>query len=211
MSNDVCYKAVRLDKRSHWDAATKWRKGSIVRVNTPDNACIGACGVGIHSSRTLLDAVGWQTGPSIYCRVEPLDVLAEDDSKLRSTGVRVVDWIPKAELDELAGLKLWEANHPINPLLRKPRRLDIEPLIKEWDSVWASVRDSVWAYTGGLFPGITSWRYVKSLGPDPWRPLLRLWYAGYVPSFDGTTWRVHAGPKAEVVFTLENVKCAPKH
>ena len=72
-----------------------------------------------------------------------------------------------------------------------------------WDSVWASVGasvgDSVWAYTGGLFPNITQWKYAEKLGPDPWRPFLTLWYAGYVPSFDGKTWRLHAGKDAKIV------------
>ena len=77
-----------------------------------------------------------------------------------------------------------------------------------WDSVrdsvvWDSVRDSVWAsvgaYIGGLFPNIKEWKYADKSGPDPWRPLLTLWYAGYVPSFDGTTWRLHTGKKARVV------------
>jgi len=70
-------------------------------------------------------------------------------------------------------------------------------------SVRASVRDSVWDYIGGLFPAITSWQYAKSLGPDPWRPLLTLWYGGYVPSYDGTAWRLHTGPKAEIVHELK--------
>jgi len=68
-----------------------------------------------------------------------------------------------------------------------------------WDSVGDSVGDSVWAYTGGLFPNITQWKYAEKLGPDPWRPFLTLWYAGYVPSFDGKTWRLHAGKDAKIV------------
>jgi len=68
-----------------------------------------------------------------------------------------------------------------------------------WASVGASVGDSVWAYTGGLFPNITQWKYAEKLGPDPWRPFLTLWYAGYVPSFDGKTWRLHAGKDAKIV------------
>jgi hypothetical protein len=67
------------------------------------------------------------------------------------------------------------------------------------DSVWASVWASVGAYCGGLFPNIKTWKYAEKLGPDPWRPLLTLWYAGYVPSFDGKTWRLHAGKDAKVV------------
>ena len=33
--------------------------------------------------------------------------------------------------------------------------------------------------------------------------MLRLWYGGYVPSYDGTTWRLHAGPKAKIVHELK--------
>ena len=77
-----------------------------------------------------------------------------------------------------------------------------------WASVGASVWDSVWAYCGGLFPSITVWKYAEKLGPEPWRPLLTLWYAGYVPSFDGKTWRIHAGKDAKVVaqWTKEEIK-----
>jgi hypothetical protein len=68
----------------------------------------------------------------------------------------------------------------------------------------------VWAYFGGLFPNITVWKYTEKLGPDPWSPLLTLWYAGYVPSFDGTTWRLHAGKDAKVVaqWTKEEIEAA---
>jgi hypothetical protein len=71
------------------------------------------------------------------------------------------------------------------------------------DSVWASVgdsvRDSVWAYTGGLFQCIKSWKYAENLGSTPWKPYTDLWYAGYVPSFDGKTWRLHCGKDAKIV------------
>ena len=74
------------------------------------------------------------------------------------------------------------------------------------DSVWGSVRDSVWAYIGALFPNITIWQYAKELGPTPWGPLRKLWCNGYVPSFDGKVWRLHAGPDAKVVFEIEKEK-----
>ena len=83
-----------------------------------------------------------------------------------------------------------------------------------WDSVWASVRDSVgarvgasvgasvWAYAGSFFR-IPVWKYVKHpKGKYPYQPLVDLWNQGFVPSFDGTTWRLHAGPKAKVVFSI---------
>ena len=69
-------------------------------------------------------------------------------------------------------------------------------------SVWASVRASVWAYTGTFF-NIPVRKCVKHpKGKYPYQPLVTLWNAGLVPSFDGTTWRLHGGPKAEVLFSI---------
>ena len=75
-----------------------------------------------------------------------------------------------------------------------------------WDSVGASVRGSVWdsvgAYTGSFF-NIPVWKYVKHpKGKYPYQPLVTLWNIGLVPSFDGTTWRLHGGPKAAVLFSI---------
>ena len=246
------YKAVRLDRTSHYDKETKWCVGTTVRVAYPDPPEVGVCGVGIHCSPTLLNAARWQTGPSCYCEVEPITIIASDGTKARCDGVRVLRWLGKDEQDELAAFKLHEANHAFNPLLHRTRKVNRQALLEQWASarasvrasvgavgnsvrasaravggsvwysvqasVWASVResvwavgasgwasarasvgDSVWAYIGGLFPRISKWAYAGSLGPDPWRPLLTLWYGGYVPSFDGTTWRLHAGPNADAV------------
>jgi hypothetical protein len=64
------------------------------------------------------------------------------------------------------------------------------------DSVWASVWDSVWASVGA---------YIGSLfniwdGKYKFQPSCDLWKRGLVPSFDGKTWRLHSGKKAEVVY-----------
>ena len=115
---------------------------------------------------------------------------------------------------KLTGWNVKEAFNPINPLKLKTKRISKKKLLEllkqsasvgasvrasVGDSVWDSVGDSVGAYTGGLFPNITQWKYAEKLGPDPWRPFLTLWYAGYVPSFDGKTWRLHAGKDAKIV------------
>jgi hypothetical protein len=196
------YKAVSLKRLSHWDQKTKWRVGSIVRSDFADIENSQLCGHGIHVSPTLLDAVSYQTAPSRYYEVEPIEIIAEGNTKSRCTAVNVIREIGKEEQDKLAGFKLYEANHPINPLLL--RKLKVTPIdienLKKWDSVWDSVGVSVWAYIGGLFPNITKWKYAESLGADPWRPLLDLWYRGFVPSFDGTTWRLHQGKDAKIVY-----------
>lgn len=266
MSNTF-YKAVRLDRTSHYDRKTKWRKGSIVKADK--------CGVGIHCSRSLLDSVGYQGGPSIYCVVDPVKVIAEDDDKLRCTAVRVVRWLSRSEVDKLAGFRLWEANHPVHPL-RTPGRVVPEKWLRDrirgwsdsknhnglssvwasvgdtiraygvintewgtnrtWECVWPSVRRSIeyavgrslyeaifkddyskyfytgdpkrvsvvhalMAYGGSLFTQINTWKYIEDLD-NPWGSLRRLWRAGYVPVFDGTSWTLYAGPSAVIVFTV---------
>jgi hypothetical protein len=75
-----------------------------------------------------------------------------------------------------------------------------------WASVWDSVWASVWAYTGSFFK-IPVWKYVKhTKGRYPYQPLVTLWNQGLVPSFDGTTWRLHGGPKATVLFSITKVE-----
>ena len=93
-----------------------------------------------------------------------------------------------------------------------------------WDSVWDSVRDSVWAsvwdsvgasvrwavwnsvwdsvrvYISSFF-NLPNWKYIKHKeGENPFQPCIDLWERGFVPSFDGKIWRLHAGPKAEIIY-----------
>jgi len=80
-----------------------------------------------------------------------------------------------------------------------------------WDSVRDSVRDSVWdsvrGYIGSLFHGIKEWKHLDGV-KNPWRSIRKLWISGYVPSFDGKIWRLHAHADARVVFefTKEEVE-----
>jgi len=69
------------------------------------------------------------------------------------------------------------------------------------DSVGASVGDSVWAYISSLFPNIKKWEYIEhEEGINPFQPCIDLWHRGLVLSFDGKTWRLHAGGKANIVW-----------
>ena len=105
----------------------------------------------------------------------------------------------------------------IHPFQIKPPEITEEHirLVKEWDSVrdsvGASVRDSVWdsvwasvgAYTGTFFLlDRAAWKYTENIKTDeyPFLPLVKLWEQGLVPSFDGKTWRLHGGPKAEILW-----------
>ena len=80
-----------------------------------------------------------------------------------------------------------------------------------WDSVrasiWGSVGDLAWdlawdsvgAYISSLFPNIKKWKYIDHKeGVNPFKSCIDLWKGGYVPSFDGKTWRLHT--KAGIVW-----------
>jgi len=62
-----------------------------------------------------------------------------------------------------------------------------------WASVWDAVRVSVWAYFSSFF--------AIQYEPD-FSPAVNLWEVGLVPSFDGTTWRLHSGKSADIVYEL---------
>jgi hypothetical protein len=146
------------------------------------------------------------------------------------------------KLEEDLGYKLSEALFPINPLLEiRETKVDsnIIQLLKEWDSVlasvWASVGDSVWAsvgdsvwdsvwasvgasvgdsvrasvgdsvmaYISSLFPNIKKWKYIEhEIGNNPFQSCIDLWKLGFIPSFDGKTWRLHAGKDAKIVYDI---------
>jgi hypothetical protein len=74
------------------------------------------------------------------------------------------------------------------------------------DSVRVSVWDSVWAYYSSFF------RIEKCKGIDhepfknPFQPAIDLWEQGLVASYYGTTWRLHGGEKAAVLYELKKEK-----
>ena len=100
-----------------------------------------------------------------------------------------------------------------------------------WDSVWDSVRDSVWcsvrdsvedsvwcsvknsvrnsvrdsinAYISSFFI-LKKWYNFETLEPftNPFQSIIILWENGFIPSFDGTTWRIYKGQNAEIVFSI---------
>ena len=64
-----------------------------------------------------------------------------------------------------------------------------------WDSVRDSVGDSVWASVWAYISTFFAIEYKHDLSSA-----VKLWDAGLVPSFDGTTWRLHSGKNAEIVY-----------
>ena len=77
-------------------------------------------------------------------------------------------------------------------------------ILKQWDSVWASVWDSVRVYTSSFFTLPRSeWKYTGNIECDtdnPFQPCIDLWELGLVPSFDGKTWRLHGGKDARILW-----------
>lgn len=72
-----------------------------------------------------------------------------------------------------------------------------------WGSVWGSVSDSTREYTSSLFPDIKTWKYVDHKeGKNPFQCGIDLWNRGFIPSFDGKTWRIHSGENTEIVFEI---------
>jgi hypothetical protein len=79
-----------------------------------------------------------------------------------------------------------------------------------WDSVWASlwdsIEDSAWASVRGSVRGSVG-VYVSSFFNIKYNfnrdCLLKLYERGFVPSYDGTTWRLHSGPTAEIIYEEE--------
>ena len=79
-----------------------------------------------------------------------------------------------------------------------------------WDSVWDSVRASVWDSIGDSIGD--SVRYsVRAYNSSFYNityninttPSNRLWERGFVLSFDGTTYRLHSGSKATIVWEFK--------
>ena len=66
-----------------------------------------------------------------------------------------------------------------------------------WDSVWASVWDSVWASVGAYASSFFNIQYAHDFSCA-----VKLWEEGIVPSFDGTTWRLHSGKSADVIYEI---------
>ncbi len=126
------------------------------------------------------------------------------------TGEFIVD-MQNAEKDDSGRAEKWvrrlDFKTVVEPLNVKPIQNPFElpavktptdeqiSLLKSWASVGASVgasvRASVWAYTSTFF----AIKYNQDFSSA-----IKLWESGLVPSFDGTTWRLHSGKKAEIVY-----------
>ena len=192
---------------------------SIPRAKQGTNLCTAGL---LHASR---DANGVFAGGSIPLSLFEVTGTPVADDGLKQ-GFHALHVERELVPEQVFAWKYTEAAQPVNPLLVPIQAVTSEHLrwLAEWasvrdsvrysvrDSVGASVRDSVgasvrysvgdsvgdsvWAYVGDIFsPVVPAWQD----GRYPFASAVNLWRQGFVPSFDGKRWRLHAGPKAAVV------------
>jgi len=132
--------------------------------------------------------------------IPPAETITDKDIKL------LKDWISLKS-------PVWETVW--NSLRRSSARSSLKSSM--WDSVWFTVRDSLkspvkdsvkspmrdsvwaaeWSYISSFFD-LEEWKE-----SNPFQPAIDLWERGLVPSFDGKDWRLHTGPDAKIIYTLE--------
>ena len=221
------YKLTRPDGFDFYSGTVNYREnvGKIIRVTDFDPGP-NVCGKGMHASRNPNDCFVGARIPCAAFEVDGIQRIAGDKQKSRYQAMKVLEEI--IDLDKLFGWNYSEAINPIHPFkIKCPKITDKHiKLLKQWDSVWASVRDSVggsvrdsvwasvrdsvrgsvwdsvWAYIGSLFPNIKKWEYINhKKGIYPFQPAVDLWRMGLVPSFDGKIWRLHGGLNGEIIYT----------
>lgn len=123
--------------------------------------------------------------------------------------IQAEDWVNRLDFKRV-----------IDPLIIKPIVNPLElPLaeVTEQDKqdlkLWASVGDSVWASVGASVEASVGASVVASVGAYistffaieyeyDLSPAIRLWERGIVASFDGSTWRLHSGKDAQVIYQI---------
>jgi hypothetical protein len=201
------YKLTQPDGFDFYSGTINYRQniGKIIRVTDFDSANVGPCGKGLHASRNPNDCFVGAKIPCAAFRVKGIQPIAEDNHKTRYQALRVVEEI--TDLDALFGWKYSEAINPVHPFKIKPPEITDEhiQLVRQWasvgDPVWYSVRASVRAYIGSLFPKITTWKYAPKTDGYPYQPCVDLWIQGLVSSYDGKKWRLHGEPEGKVLWT----------
>ena len=139
----IYYKTTKRNGMS-FHGNVKYAVGKTVRKRKSLNPQLCTSTV-LHASAKALDALSY--AGILDCNLYEVEgqAVIEDDRKSGFFSLTIVREVPDSEKDQVFGFKFNEALHPINPasIRRKVSAKDIENL-KLWDSVWASVRDSVW-------------------------------------------------------------------
>jgi len=109
-----------------------------------------------------------------------------------------------ASVGDSVGASVWAS---VGASVRDSVRDSVGASVRDsvWDSVWDSVGasvgdsvwDSVWASVGAYASGYFNIKYSHDFSANN-----KLWEYGLVPSFDGTTWRLHSGKDAKIVYEI---------
>jgi hypothetical protein len=129
-----------------------------------------------------------------------VETVTEDDIENLKQWISVMDsvtdsvWISvRNSLGIPIGDSVWtSAGDLIGDSIKKSIRSSFHDSVS--NSVWDSVWDSIYAYISSFF----NIKYEHDFSC-----LNALWNKGLLPSFDGTTWRLHSGKKAEVVYEMK--------
>lgn len=85
---------------------------------------------------------------------------------------------------------VWDS---VGALVRASVRASVGNFVRA--SVWASVRASVGASVGAYISTFFAIEYQHDFSSA-----VKLWESGLVPSFDGSTWRLHSGKNADAIY-----------
>ncbi|MBV6343606.1 hypothetical protein [Candidatus Magnetobacterium casense] len=140
------YKLTRPDGFDFYSGTINYREniGKIIRVTDFDPATKGPCGKGLHASKNPNDCFVGANIPCAAFRVKGIQPIASDTEKTRYQALKILEEI--TNLDDLFGWRYSEAINPIHPFKIKPPKITDEhiQLVEQWDSVRASVGDSMW-------------------------------------------------------------------
>ena len=211
----LAYKLARPDGFDFYTGKMVQYRGEFPHVVKPPNADakLGICSSGVlHASLNPNDCFVGAKMPCSAYRVRGIPACGNAE-KWGFTELAILEEI--TDLDKLFGWRYSEVINPIHPF-KLPKRIPTDEdmaLLKQWDTVrasvratvWATVRatvgDTVWAYIGSLFPGVTKWKYINHKKcAYPFQSGVDLWKRGLVPSFDGKIWQLRSGEEAEVVW-----------
>ena len=195
---ETFYKITNPDGTAFHDGQTKYELGKTVRKRNCSNPILCTDTV-LHASRTLIGALKYAKLPLAIWKVEGDPVVSDLEDKCGFFALTVVKQIDPS--DELLGFRYHEACHPVNPMLIQNDVADADIAdLKSWASVWASVRDSVWA-SAGAYIGSLFLKHEE--GVYPFRSAVDLWRRGFVPLKIEEKWHLYGWRDGRAVSLYE--------
>jgi len=153
--------------------------------------------------------VGYKLSEALF----PIDPLEIDRKKVTKEDIKLLEeWVlvrnsvwnsvrdsVSASVGGLVGSSVWTSiEASVGNSVGKLVCYSIRHLVGT--SVRNSVKDVMYAYISSFFD-IKKWKYIDhEEGKNPFQSGIDLWKRGFVPSFDGKTWRLHAGENAKVLW-----------